>query len=651
MQFKELPSGVVAAQWDFRYQIYPKTVCVVAFLVSATGGKFGARQTVSFFFPDFRLMDSMAVLIQVRDAQKRFADQLVLDDAELSLVDDVKVGFIGRNGAGKSTLLKVLLGEEDLEKGEVVHHPSLRIGYLRQHDPFQPGESALDFLMRDSNEPDWRCGEVAGQFELKGAYLEGPVKSLSGGWQTRVKLAALLLKDPNLLMLDEPTNFLDLRTQILLEHFLRDFNKAALIVSHDRSFLAATCSQTLELSRGKLTMYPGKIDPFLEYREERREHDRRVNATVVAKQKQLQKFIEKNRANASTASQARSKAKQLEKLQTTELEVDEPTVHIRAPRVSPRQGTAVRCDAMAIGYPNHVVADQITLEIEHGERAAIVGDNGQGKTTLLRTLVHSLDSLGGQMKWGYGVEIGTYAQHVYSSLDERLTVLEQLEYSSDSDTTRQDLLAMAGALLFRDEHIQKKIKVLSGGERARLCMAGLLLGTANVLVLDEPGNHLDVETVEALAEALELYKGTVVFTSHDRHFMQRVATSVIEVRDGSVKNYFGNYQTYLESVEKEIDDGERERTGKVKGASGGPVVKGGVGDYRKAQRDQRRAEKELKNLEKKIARLDDEKRGINDKLLSETDPDEAVRLHQQLTELTEELNLCEEKWMELSGDM
>ena len=170
-------------------------------------------------------------------------------------------------------------------------------------------------------------------------------------------------------------------------------------------------------------------------------------------------------------------------------------------------------------------------------------------------------------------------------------------------------------------------------------------------MLDEPGNHLDVETVEALAEALELYKGTVVFTSHDRHFMQRVATSVIEVRDGSVKNYFGNYQTYLESVEKEIDDGERERTGKAKGASGGPVPKGGVGDYRKAQRDQRRAEKELKNLEKKIARLDDEKRGLNDKLLSETDPDEAVRLHQQLTELTEELNLCEEKWMELSGEM
>src|SRR6056297_3355037 len=274
----------------------------------------------------------MAVLLQIKNAHKSYGEQVLLDGAEATITDDEKVGFIGRNGAGKSTLLRILLGEEELDSGEVIKHPRLRVGYLRQHDPFEPKESALDFLMRDSGQPDWKCGQVAGQFELKGDYLEGPVKSLSGGWQTRVKLAALLLHDPNLLILDEPTNFLDLRTQILLEHFLRSFNKAALIVSHDREFLKATCTQTLELARGKLTMYPGKIDAFLEYREERREHDRRVNATVIAKQKQLQRFIEKNRANAATASQARSKAKQLEKLQTTEIVGDEPTVNIRAPR-------------------------------------------------------------------------------------------------------------------------------------------------------------------------------------------------------------------------------------------------------------------------------------------------------------------------------
>lgn len=594
----------------------------------------------------------MAVLIQLKDAHKRYGDQVLLDGADLSLVDDVKVGFIGRNGAGKSTLLRVLLGDEELERGDSAFHPSLRIGYLRQHDPFRDGESALDFLMRDSGQPDWRCGQVAGQFELKGDALEGPVRALSGGWQTRVKLAALLLHEPNLLMLDEPTNFLDLRTQILLEHFLRDFNKAALIVSHDREFLKATCSQTLELARGKLTMYPGKIDDFLQHREERREHDRRVNATVIAKQKQLQQFIEKNRANASTASQARSKAKQLERLQTVEIEIDEPTVHIRPPKATPRRGTALRCEQLAIGYPNHRVADDISLEIEHGQRVAIVGDNGQGKTTLLRTLVHSLEPLDGKLKWGHGVEVGTYAQHVYTSLDERQTILENLEYASDSETTRQDLLAMAGALLFRDDHIHKKIKVLSGGERARLCMAGLLLGTANVMVLDEPGNHLDVETVEALAEALEDYKGTVIFTSHDRHFVRRVATKVVEVRDGGAKLYHGDYDKYLEWVEKEVDEGERERaTAAAKaGGSSGKAPNNGKPDSRENHRDDRRRQKEIKNLEKKIARLDDDKREINEKLLQATDPDEAVRLHDELTRLGQELAEFEERWMELAGD-
>src|SRR6187431_1421994 len=190
----------------------------------------------------------MAVLVQIKNAHKSYGDQVLLDGAEATLTDDVKVGFVGRNGAGKSTLLRVLLGDEELDKGEVVRHPRLRLGYLRQHDPFEPGESALEFLMRDSGQPDWKCGEVAGQFELKDAYLEGPIAKLSGGWQTRVKLAALLLHEPNLLMLDEPTNFLDLRTQILLEHFLRSYRAGCLVVSHDRAFLAATCEQTLDLS-------------------------------------------------------------------------------------------------------------------------------------------------------------------------------------------------------------------------------------------------------------------------------------------------------------------------------------------------------------------------------------------------------------------
>ena len=212
-------------------------------------------------------------------------------------------------------------------------------------------------------------------------------------------------------------------------------------------------------------------------------------------------------------------------------------MRIRAPSVEPRKGPALRCADLTIGYPNHEVASDIHVEIEHGTRVAIVGDNGQGKTTFLRTVVSSLEPLEGQIRWGYGCEIGVYAQHVYTSLPEKRTVLEYLEYVAAPGTKSQALLDLAGSFLFRGDHVNKSISVLSGGERARLCLAGLLLSQHNVLVLDEPGNHLDVDTVDALAEALNDYQGTVLFTSHDRHFMKRVATAVIEVRAGRVVNY------------------------------------------------------------------------------------------------------------------
>src|SRR5262245_31567091 len=338
----------------------------------------------------------MAVLLQIKNACKSYGHQVLLENAEATVIEDAKVGFVGRNGAGKSTLLRILLGIEELDRGEVIRHPKLRLGYLRQHDPFLPNETAIDFLKRDSEQPGWKCGEVAGQFEIKGAYLDGPVSKLSGGWQTRLKLAALLLHDPNLLLLDEPTNFLDLRTQILLEHFLRNYQEACLIVSHDRAFLAATCSCTLDLSRGKLTMFPGKIDAFLEFQQEQRDHDERANAAVLAKRRHLEEFIAKNKARASTATRARSKSKQLERLETVELASDEPTANIHAPLVEPRKGPALRCRGLAIGYPDRQVAVDIDLEIDHGWRAAIVGDNGQGKTTFIRTVVDSLEPLAGE---------------------------------------------------------------------------------------------------------------------------------------------------------------------------------------------------------------------------------------------------------------
>ncbi len=590
----------------------------------------------------------MPVVLQLTGAHKRYGEQALLDGASCALADDQKVGLIGRNGCGKSTLCRVLLGDEELDAGEVVRGRQLRLGYLEQHDPFRASESIREFLMRDSGQPEWRCGEVAWEFQFPDAVLDRPVRELSGGWQTRAKLAALLLHDPSLLVLDEPTNFLDLRTQMLLEHFLREFRGGCLIVSHDREFLKRTCTHTLELARGRLTMYPGDVEAYLANIDERREHDRRVNVTTLAKMRQLETFILKNRGSPNTASQARSKAKQLERLKLIDVEGPESAVRFRFPKVEPRQGAAVRTAHLAIGYPDHTVADDVHVEIDHGERVGVVGDNGQGKTTLLRTLCGSLAPVAGEVNWGFGCQVGVYAQHVYTSLPESKTVFEYLEYQAAPGTFTQQIKDVAGSFLFSGEMVDKRISVLSGGERARLVLAGLLLEQHNVLVLDEPGNHLDVESVEALAEALERYQGTVIFTAHDRHFMHRVATQVVEVGGGRVASYPASFDDYVYRVQNEIDAGLR--------APHVPASPGGVPDGANARRKgsaraEREAQKRLKAVERKIARLDDERRETNSQLLTTSDAAEAQRLHARLTSLADELEPLEELWLELSTEM
>jgi ATP-binding cassette subfamily F protein 3 len=310
----------------------------------------------------------------------------------------------------------------------------------------------------------------------------------------------------------------------------------------------------------------------------------------------------------------------------------------------------VRCRGLEVGYPDRIVAKDISLEIDHGTRAAIVGDNGQGKTTLLRTLVESLPPLAGEVRWGYGVEIGTYAQHVYTSLPENKTVLEYLDYQAIPGTKQQTLLDVAGAMLFRGQAIEKRISVLSGGERARLCMAALLLGQANVLILDEPGNHLDVETVEALADALIDYRGTVIFTSHDRHFLKRVATSFIEVRDGAVTQYRGDYDAYLYMVEKEIDDAENRRHA-APGAKPKGTTKTASAKSSSAILDDRQLRKQINQLEKTIAKLDTQKKEVHQQFLQAVDAGDSMRLHEQLGQIQSELDTAETRWAELQEQL
>ena len=603
----------------------------------------------------------MSTLIQLQDVTKAYGPVPLLDAVNAVFAKGDKIGVIGRNGAGKSTLCKIILGDEEADGGRVRKSPDLVLGYLEQRDPFDPGERVLEFLMRYTGEEDWQCGKIAGRFQLKNEVLEAEIGSLPGGFQTRVKLAAMMLRRPNFLILDEPTNYLDLKTLILLEHFLRDFAGGFLIVSHDREFLRKTCEITLDVERGELVRYTGGIDEYLEFKSEQRELSERQNRNIEAKRRDLEKFIAKNRVRASTASRAQSKMKALEKLETVEVEGDLATAHIRLPELPVKKGVALRCEGLSIGYPDHVVADGIHFEIERGQHVAVLGDNGQGKTTFLRTITEDLAPLDGSYQWGHALGRAYYAQHVYQAIDAKLDVYTHLERAAASETTRQEILRMAGSFLFRGDDVEKKVGVLSGGERARLSLAGLLLSKEPVLLLDEPTNHLDFETVEALGAALRDYRGTIFFISHDRTFVDLVATNIVEVDDGRVTLYPGDYASYVYRTEQEVEaDEDVVRTPKPAAKRGGDKrprgrAQGAEKVNDKARRKELRARsrqlsKDIEKIEKRIASYEEEREQINQYYLE--NPNEFSKEKQaRMEELRTLIEGAESRWAKLSEEL
>src|SRR3989338_3210825 len=516
----------------------------------------------------------MPAMLQVNALHKRFGPRVIFDDAAVTLNSEQKIGCIGRNGAGKSTLCKILIGQDSADAGEVIRSGDLRLSYLEQHEPFTPTETVLEFLTRYTGEAPRRCGELAARFQITQEMLGQAVTSLSGGYHTRVKLTAMFLSDPNFLILDEPSNYLDLNTLILLEEFLQDFDGGFLIVSHDREFLKKTCDHTLEAENGRLTLYPGTVEEYLTFKAEQEAQAISYNQTIESKRKQLQAFVDRFHAKASKASQARSKMKQIEKLKTIDLAEAQHNVHIKIPAIQRRQGPALTCEDLDIGYPEKLVAKHIRVEVDHGAHVAVLGDNGQGKTTFLRTLAADLAPKCGRFKWGFGCSIAYYAQHVVAALDPSQDVFTHLERHAADAVTRQELLAMAGSFLFKGNDVKQPVSVLSGGECARLCLAGLLLMKRSVLLLDEPPNHLDFETVEALGAALRQFPGTVMFISHDRTFVNLVATQIVEVNNGAVIHYPGSYAEYVYRLETQVrqeleaEEGSREEPApKAKGPS------------------------------------------------------------------------------------
>lgn len=588
----------------------------------------------------------MGILLQLNNIRKRYGQLAIFEDTSASFGDDQKIGIIGRNGAGKSTLCKLILGQEELDGGDISKSPSLRLSYLEQHDVFRTDETVIEFLMHYTGREEWECGKLAGRFQLKNDLLNTEIGRLSGGFQTRVKLVAMLLQQPNFLILDEPSNYLDLKTLILFENLLRDFNGGFLIVSHDREFLKRTCGHTLEIEHGRMTLYPGDIEQYLEFKEQQTELAEKYNANIEAEQKRIQKFIDRFRAKATKAAQVQSRIKQLERME--KIEIDHPirTMRIRLPEVEEKKGTALSCSGLTVGYPNHVVAENIYFDTDRSKHIAVLGDNGQGKTTFLRTLAGDLEKKAGAIKWGYGLRPAYYAQHVYAALNPDDTAGEYLRRAAASDVIKQEILDMAGSFLFGGDEIEKKIEVLSGGERARLCLVGLLLSKNPVLLLDEPTNHLDFESVEALGYALQEYNGTIFFTSHDRTFVSLVATGILEVKDGAITHYPDSYESYVYYLETlcqdEVDQQQKQEPAKKQKSS-----------YQIEKERQSRLRKlntQAKKLEEQIEICEQEKSVILQYFL-----DHPTEYSQEKTDRLNELNSLlqdhEITWLQLHEDL
>jgi len=495
---------------------------------------------------------SMKNLFTISNLQKSFGSRMIFDDLSITIGEKQKIAVIGRNGAGKSTLFKIIVGDESKTSGEVNILPDTRLGYLTQHDPFLSDETVMDFLLRATGKQEWECAKMCGRFDIKNEQLTQTIGSFAGGYQMRIKLIELLLHDPNLLLLDEPTNYLDLSTLLLLEQFLKNYTGTFLLISHDRDFLRATCEQTLEIENGKAAYHPTNLDTYLAYKAEQREFAIRYNKKIAKERAHLQSFVDRFRYKASKASQAQSKLKQIERLSELDVTASLANTKIRLPQIEKKFGHALFTETLSIGYGDNIVASDITLDISRGEHIAIVGDNGQGKSTFFKTIAGVIPKLDGTFSWGNNISVGYYAQHVPSMLDPKEHVFPYLSRRAGPDALLEHVLEIAGNFLFRDDDLKKSISVLSGGEKARLCLAGLLLQKHDVLLLDEPTNHLDFETVDVMGAALKESNSTILFISHNRSFVRGIAERIIEVKDSNVKLYHHDYENYVYHLKKNM---------------------------------------------------------------------------------------------------
>lgn len=566
---------------------------------------------------------SNTTLLQIVGAYKSYGIKNLFMDASFAVNEGEHIGLIGPNGAGKTTLFKVIANQEDLDSGEIIRSKRLRLGYLEQEAAWDTAETIEQMLIKESIMPLWdlkKQGRILGFSEED---YQRPLASLSGGYRMRAKLLSLIGQEPNLLLLDEPTNFLDLETVLVLERFLQGYQGAFLLISHDREFLRRVTDHTVEVEAGDVTKFPGQIDDYFEQKTMLREQLEKSAAQQSAKKQQILDFVSRFGAKATKARQAQSRLKALEKMEV--IEVKPVPIRARIPIPPPvRTGKEVlRVEAVAYGYGSGPAWKDVDLVLERGDHLGIVGVNGAGKSTLLKLLGGMIPPQSGSIKEGMGVSKMLFSQHSADQLRPDETVLQALTRSTHSEVTQQEILNMAGALLFGGDAIDKPIRVLSGGEKARVALGQVLLSKVSLLLLDEPTNHLDFETVESLTMALAAYEGSLVVVSHDRGFIRRIANKILWIEKGKVQTWPGTYDDYVWSLQR----GALAEQVAEESSAGSHVIsavsrmEGTPNRYQRQKQldaDIRKSEKEIFQLERDLKKLAEKRGQLTENLILAT---------------------------------
>ena len=628
-------------------------------------------------------------MLNISNLSISFQGEFLFSDVTFMLNGGNRVGIIGKNGAGKSTLLKILSGELSPDTGTISTDKETKIGYLKQDIDFVQGRSVLqeayqafDEIIKIEKEIDSinellaqrtdyesdeynilisKLNDYTHHYEILGGYSykgetekilsglgfkrEDFIKltdSFSGGWRMRIELAKLLLQKNDVLLLDEPTNHLDIESIIWFENFLKNYSGAVAIISHDKMFLDNVTNRTIEIVGGRIYDYPKPYSAFLELRKEMIEQQISAQKNQEKMIQQTEKLIDKFRAKATKASMAQSLIKKLDKIERIEVDVQDNSVMSVQFPVSKQPGKVVlEIDNVSKKYGDKTILKNVNLLVERGSKIAFVGQNGQGKTTLAKMIINEIP-FDGIIKKGHNVEIGYFAQNQAHYLDKEAIILDIMNNAAN-DTNRSKVRDILGAFLFRGDDVEKKVKVLSGGERNRLALAKMLLSSFNVLVMDEPTNHLDIASKNVLKQALQLFEGTLIIVSHDRDFLQGLTEKVYEFKDQNIREYLGDIDFYLQQREVSNFREIEKNTQNTKTPSENNTEK--IISY-EAQKERKKINNQINKIETKITDLEKEIANMDLQILENISISNDFLKNYELKK--QELDSLMEEWEELS---